>query len=114
MHEKERQRIILSLVQSRPVATVQDLVDMTGASEATIRRDIAALHVQAKLRRVRGGAEAIAPPSQTALMGRPYKGNYLFLSNLFLMNKDHASPSIRLNLETPIPYVTIFTKQSFL
>ena len=75
MHEKERQRIIMSMVQSRPVATVQDLVDMTGASEATIRRDIAALHVQAKLRRVRGGAEAIAPPSQTALMGRPYTVN---------------------------------------
>jgi len=75
MHEKERHRIILSLVQTRPVATVQDLVELTGASEATVRRDISALHVQARLRRVRGGAEALAPPSQTALMGRPYQVN---------------------------------------
>ncbi|MCF6326155.1 MAG: DeoR/GlpR family DNA-binding transcription regulator [Devosiaceae bacterium] len=75
MHEKERHRIILSLVQSRPVAVIQDLVEMTGASEATIRRDIAALHVQGSLRRVRGGAEAITPPSQTVLMGRPYRVN---------------------------------------
>lgn len=75
MHEKERHRIILSLVQTRPVATVQDLVEMTGTSEATVRRDIAALHIQGRLRRVRGGAEAITPPSQTILMGRPYKVN---------------------------------------
>lgn len=75
MHEKERQRVILSAVQSRPVATVQELVEMTGTSEATIRRDIAALHVQSKLRRVRGGAEAITPPSQTSLVGRPYVVN---------------------------------------
>jgi len=75
MHEKERHRVILSAVQSRPVAVVQDLVEMTGTSEATVRRDIAALHVQNKLRRVRGGAEAITPPSQTGLVGRPYTVN---------------------------------------
>ncbi len=45
MHESERHRIILSAVQERPVVTVADLVALTGASEATIRRDIAALHV---------------------------------------------------------------------
>ena len=58
MHEKERHRIILSAVQDKPVVTVQELVDLTDSSEATIRRDIAALHLQKKLRRVRGGAEA--------------------------------------------------------
>ena len=61
MHERERHRIILSAVQEKPVATVQDLVELTSASEATIRRDIAALHVQGRLRRVRGGAEALHP-----------------------------------------------------
>ena len=55
MHEKERHRIIISAVQERPVATVFDLCNLTGVSEATIRRDIATLHVQQKLRRVRGG-----------------------------------------------------------
>ena len=56
MHEKERHRLILSAVQEKPVVTVQELVELTQSSEATIRRDIAALHVQKRLRRpgVRG------------------------------------------------------------
>ena len=65
----------MAAVQARPVATVSDLVDMTGTSEATIRRDIAALHVEGRLRRVRGGAEAINPPEQGGLMGRPFSVN---------------------------------------
>lgn len=72
MHERERHNIILAAVQERPVATVQDLVDLTASSAATIRRDIAALHVQQKLRRVRGGAEAISPPRLHTLVGKPF------------------------------------------
>lgn len=72
MHEKERHRIILSAVQEKPVVTVQEMVDLTESSEATIRRDIAALHVQKRLRRVRGGAEAITPPQFIGLAGRPF------------------------------------------
>lgn len=72
MHETERHRIILSAVQDRPVVTVTDLCNMTGASEATIRRDIATLDQQKKLRRVRGGAESINPPPLTGLAGRPF------------------------------------------
>ena len=75
MHETERHRVILSAVQARPVATVAELVDITGTSEATIRRDIAALHVRGELRRVRGGAEAVNPPEQGGLMGRPFSVN---------------------------------------
>jgi DeoR family ulaG and ulaABCDEF operon transcriptional repressor len=75
LHETERHRVILAAVQARPLATVADLVDITGTSEATIRRDIAALHVQGRLRRVRGGAEAINPPEQGGLMGRPFSVN---------------------------------------
>jgi DeoR family ulaG and ulaABCDEF operon transcriptional repressor len=75
MHEKERHRIILSAVQEKPIATVQALVELTGASEATIRRDIAALHVQKRLRRVRGGAEALNPPQFVGLAGRPFSVN---------------------------------------
>ncbi len=75
MHETERHRVILAAVQARPLATVAELVDITGTSEATIRRDIAALHVEGRLRRVRGGAEAINPPEQGALMGRPFSVN---------------------------------------
>ena len=40
MHEIERHRIILGEVAERPVVTVTQLVELTGASEATIRRDI--------------------------------------------------------------------------
>lgn len=75
MHEKERHRIILSAVQDRPVVTVTDLCNLTGVSEATIRRDISTLHIQQKLRRVRGGAEAITPPQFVGLAGRPFAVN---------------------------------------
>ncbi|MFS4437413.1 DeoR/GlpR family DNA-binding transcription regulator [Paracoccaceae bacterium GXU_MW_L88] len=75
MHEKERHGIILSAVQDRPVVTVAELCAMTGASEATIRRDIAALHVAKKLRRVRGGAEALSPNQFPGLAGRPFSVN---------------------------------------
>ena len=75
MHEKERLRIILSAIQDRPVVSVIDLCNLTGVSEATIRRDIATLHIQKKLRRVRGGAEAIAPPQFVGLAGRTFAVN---------------------------------------
>ena len=75
MHEKERHRIILSAVVDRPVVTVVQVCNLTGASEATVRRDIATLHMQKKLRRVRGGAEAITPPQFVGLAGRPFSVN---------------------------------------
>ncbi len=75
MHEKERHNVILSAVQDRPVATVADFCAMTGASEATVRRDINTLHTQKRLRRVRGGAEAITPPQFVGLAGRTFAVN---------------------------------------
>lgn len=75
MHESERHRIILSAVQEKPVVTVQEMVELTDSSEATIRRDIATLHVQKKLRRVRGGAESINPPQYVGLAGRTFSVN---------------------------------------
>lgn len=75
MHERERQRIILSAVQERSVATVAELVELTDSSEATIRRDIAGLHLEGRLRRVRGGAEGLSPPQQASLVGRPFSVN---------------------------------------
>jgi DeoR family ulaG and ulaABCDEF operon transcriptional repressor len=75
MHERERQRIILSAVQDRPVVTVVELCTITGASEATIRRDIVALDAGKKLNRIRGGAESITPPQFGGLAGRPFSVN---------------------------------------
>ncbi|WP_181703917.1 DeoR/GlpR family DNA-binding transcription regulator [Chthonobacter albigriseus] len=73
MHERERHRLILSAIHERPIATVQDIVELTGASEATIRRDIAALALQNRLRKVRGGAEALHPPQIGTLVARPFR-----------------------------------------
>jgi DeoR family ulaG and ulaABCDEF operon transcriptional repressor len=75
MHEIERHRVILGEVSDRPVVTVAQIVDLTGASEATIRRDINALHVAGRLRRVRGGAEALHPPQTVGIAGRPFSVN---------------------------------------
>ena len=72
MHERERHRIILAEVNQKPVVTVGYLVELLGASEATIRRDIAYLHKTGKLKRVRGGAESLHPPTSTGLAGRPF------------------------------------------
>ena len=59
MHEKDRHKVILSAVQDRSLVTVGDLCALTGASEATVRRDINTLDEQKRLRRIRGGAEAL-------------------------------------------------------
>ncbi|GAB5447560.1 DeoR/GlpR family DNA-binding transcription regulator [Gymnodinialimonas sp.] len=75
MHEKERHNVILSAVQDRPVATVAEFCALTGASEATVRRDINTLHTQKRLRRVRGGAEALTPPQFVGLAGRTFAVN---------------------------------------
>ena len=72
MHERERQRIILSVVQARSVATVQELSRLTEASEATTRRDIAALALQKKVKRVRGGAEALKSPPFGEISSLPF------------------------------------------
>ena len=72
MHEKERHSAILQAVKERPVVTIEELVVLTDASEATVRRDVTALHAQNRLRRVRGGAESINQPH---LAGTPFAVN---------------------------------------
>ena len=72
MHERERHRVILDLLRERGVATVQVIADATGGSEATVRRDLAALAGQGLLRKLRGGAEALqAPVLQDAVHQAP-------------------------------------------
>ncbi|WP_227270232.1 DeoR/GlpR family DNA-binding transcription regulator [Roseobacter weihaiensis] len=75
MHEKDRHRVILSAVQDRALVTVLDLCTLTGASEATVRRDINTLDEQKRLRRVRGGAEALTTKPFVGLAGRPFSVN---------------------------------------
>ncbi|WP_204122448.1 DeoR/GlpR family DNA-binding transcription regulator [Lacticaseibacillus mingshuiensis] len=60
MLTEERQRYILDLLQRQPIVKSQDLIQALGASESTIRRDLAELEAAGQLRRVHGGAERVA------------------------------------------------------
>lgn len=75
MHEKERHNAILNAVRDRPVVTVKEITGLTGASEATIRRDIARLASRKLLKRVHGGAESLTPAHVNGLIGRPFNVN---------------------------------------
>lgn len=75
MLEPERHRVILKLIDERSVIAVADLVEILGASEATVRRDVNALAEAGRLRRIHGGAESLRPRHQTHLAGIPFAMN---------------------------------------
>lgn len=75
MLEAERHRLIARLVAERSVVSVTDLVELLDASEATVRRDINAMAEAGKLRRIRGGAEALTPRHEAHLAGVPFALN---------------------------------------
>jgi DeoR family ulaG and ulaABCDEF operon transcriptional repressor len=58
MHERERYSVILDLIRERSVATLRQLMERTGASAATTRRDLQKLAQAGHVRRVHGGVEA--------------------------------------------------------
>lgn len=72
MLERERHSLILKLVKERSIVSVTDLVELLGASEATIRRDLNALAERGELRRIRGGVEAVHPRLEAHLVGMPF------------------------------------------
>jgi len=72
MLERERHNLILKLVEERSIVSVADLLDLLGASEATIRRDINTLAERGEIKRIRGGAEAVRPRHQPHLVGMPF------------------------------------------
>ena len=59
MLAEERAVAILTLLEQQGAASVTQLCQVTGASEATIRRDLAQLHQQGRLNKVHGGAMAL-------------------------------------------------------
>ena len=59
MHERQRWQIILRRLAGGQLAGVGELAAETGASEATIRRDIAKLDAQNLARRVHGGVQGV-------------------------------------------------------
>ncbi len=72
MHERERSQKILTLVRTRGVMRVRDLVKTLNASSATMRRDLVKLEAMGQLRRVHGGVEAIEIARQTHLATRSF------------------------------------------
>ncbi|MGW7539710.1 DeoR/GlpR family DNA-binding transcription regulator [Streptomyces sp. NPDC054770] len=59
MTNTDRHGLIARAVGESGSATVQDLAELTGASEMTIRRDLDTLAAQGVLERVRGGARTL-------------------------------------------------------
>ncbi len=55
----ERHQLILALLKEKDVLRIHELVEATGASESTIRRDLSELEEQRLLKRVHGGASAL-------------------------------------------------------
>ena len=53
----ERHKIILDTLAKDNIVKLQDLVDQTGSSESTIRRDLSTLEEAGFLIRVHGGAK---------------------------------------------------------
>lgn len=56
MLTEERLALICEFVERNGSATIQDIMEYTGASESTVRRDLSELNKQLKVQRVRGGA----------------------------------------------------------
>lgn len=67
MHERERWHLILSKLRERGIVRVADLAALTGASVATLRRDLAKLEDAGQLCRVHGGAERAEVSGQNEL-----------------------------------------------
>lgn len=55
----ERHQMILGILKEKDVVRIQELVEATGASESTIRRDLSELEEQHLLKRIHGGAASI-------------------------------------------------------
>lgn len=89
MLEKQRQQLILDILDEHRFASVRTLSDQLNSSEATIRRDITKLAKQEKLRKIRGGAELLNPGERTSR--KPHlKGS------TFLVDKEKHADTKRL------------------
>lgn len=72
MHERERWQLILTQVRSRGVMRLRELAGMTGASPATLRRDVTKLEEMGQIRRIHGGIEVVEANQQSHLTARPF------------------------------------------
>ena len=78
MLEKQRQQLILDILDEHKFASVKTLCEQLHSSEATIRRDLIKLEDQEKLKKIRGGAQAMentADNSRQKLKGSTFLVN---------------------------------------
>ncbi|MCR5145125.1 MAG: DeoR/GlpR family DNA-binding transcription regulator [Lachnospiraceae bacterium] len=61
----ERQKLIMDIVNDSGSVTVSELMDKLNASESTIRRDLQAMDMAGKLKKVHGGAVAVVNKYKT-------------------------------------------------
>lgn len=59
MLTNERKQVILSLFEGKDTVKIQEVMDITNASESTVRRDLTELENEGKLKRIHGGATVI-------------------------------------------------------
>nr|WP_231505563.1 DeoR/GlpR family DNA-binding transcription regulator [Bacillus sp. EB01] len=71
----ERHQIILRLIKEKPHVKIQEICDITGASESTIRRDLTQLEQEKFLKRVHGGAERLRGKLQEPSMAEKSSKN---------------------------------------
>ncbi|MEL1251087.1 DeoR/GlpR family DNA-binding transcription regulator [Aurantiacibacter gilvus] len=76
MHAAEREKLILEALSGSGFVSYRELEASLAASPATIRRDLARLEEQGRIRRVHGGAKAVETEEDTisplALKGTPF------------------------------------------
>ncbi len=70
MRENDRRTAILAALRAHGFASVRDLMETTGASSATLRRDMARLEQDGLARRVHGGISAYEE-GRPAVLGAP-------------------------------------------
>lgn len=66
MLEKQRQQLIVELLEENTYASVIMLCEQLNASEATIRRDLIKLANSKKIKKIRGGAEVLVASDKPA------------------------------------------------
>jgi len=79
MLEKQRQQLILDILDEKRFVSVRTLSPQLGASEATIRRDITKMAARGELNKIRGGAEVIS--GKTGQIHRPHLKGSVFLAD---------------------------------
>ncbi len=87
MLEKQRQQLILDILDESTFASVKELCSQLNSSEATIRRDLNKLASIKKIKKIRGGAQVLDNPSVS---------NIRLSGNAFLVDRERNANTKRM------------------